>query len=416
MSDSRPTRSTAAPVRERGSAGFAAIRLFCAGVLGCVLLALSAAGTANATEIKAELAARLTPAQQRTYLAYREARDAFERAHRTYWSKVNAKRDARRARRILAQDYAPDDYVLTQPPQYKGPELPTDIARIVAEMRPAGEAPEPLPGVDDFLRHAKEQFSFVPKVTTERDFKRRYAMEALRVGLTKDQVVRVYALETGGNGTYDTLSGINPVTRQGTPKSSALGYAQILHANSVGAAAKHGDEFAKRLLALAAVPGTPAGRATELRAKAAIMRKMMRVARSVPYEWSVHRRLASTAKGLGIHALNLDADVGPWLQTLKLRDLLEAAAKAGYARLTGAQLEIMNLAGPATGLEMMQPIGRHMPTSNFFSEDGYYRNSIVRERTAQELLLALEERMEANVKNAGSIEFAQVFDEVARRK
>jgi hypothetical protein len=56
-----------------------------------------------------------------------------------------------------------------------------------------------------------------------------------------------------------------------------------------------------------------------------------------------------------------------------------------------------------------------MPTSNFFSEDGYYRNSVVRERTAQGLLLALEERMEANIKNAGSIEFAQAFDEVARR-
>jgi hypothetical protein len=64
---------------------------------------------------------------------------------------------------------------------------------------------------------------------------------------------------------------------------------------------------------------------------------------------------------------------------------------------------------------MFELLGRHMPTSNFFSEDGYYRNSVVRERTAQGLLLALEERMEANIKNAGSIEFAQAFDEVARR-
>jgi hypothetical protein len=394
----------------------AAIRLFCAGVLAVALLAGPAIKVANATEISAELAARLTPAQQRTYLAYREARDGFDRAHRTYWSRVNAKRDARKARRILAQAYTPDDYVLTQPPVYKGPELPADIARIIAATRPAGETPEPLPGVDDFLKHAKEQFGFVPKVTNERDFKKRYAVESLRAGLTKDQVLRVYALETGGNGTYDTLSGINPVTRQGTPKSSALGYAQILHANSIGAAAKHGDEFAKRLLALAAVTGTPANRAAELRAKAAIVRKMIRVARSVPYEWSVHRRLAATAKGLGIHALNLDADVGPWLQVLKLKNLLDTAAKAGYAQLTGAQLEIMNLAGPATGLEMMEPVGRHMPTANFFSEDGYYRNPIVRERSAQELLLALEERMEANVKQPGSIEFAQVFDEVARRR
>ena len=371
---------------------------------------------ARATEISAELAARLTPAQQRTYLAYRDARAGFEQAHRAYWAKVTAKRDARRARRILGQAYTPDDYVLTHPPQYMGPELPADIARIVAQTRAPGETPQPLPGVDDFLKHAKEQFGFVPKVTSERDFKRRYATEALRVGLTKEQVVRVYALETGGNGTFDTLSGINPVTRQGTPISSALGYAQILHANSVGAIAKHGDAFARRLTALAAVPGTPASRAAELRAKAAIVRKMRRVARSVPYEWSVHRRLAATAKGLGIHSINLDADVGPWLQVLGLKSLLDIAAKAGYARLTGSQLELMNLAGPATGLEMMDPVGRHMPTSNFFSEDGYARNSIVRERTAQELLLSLEERMEANIKNPGSVEFAHAFDEAARRR
>lgn len=400
-------------MRERRSVGYAAIGLAC--LLVGTFAVLTGVGVARAAEINAELAARLTPPQQRAYLAYREARSVFDKAHQAYWARVETKRDARRARRMLGQAYMPEDYVLMQPPQYKGPELPGDIARIVAALRPAAEAPPPLPDVSDFLRHAKEQFGFVPKVTSERDFKRRYAMESLRVGLTKDQVVRVYALETGGNGTYDTLSGINPVTRQGTPKSSALGYAQILHANSIGAVAKHGDEFAKRLTALAAIPGTPAARAAELKAKAAILRKMMKVARSVPYEWNVHRRLAATAKGLGIHTLNLDIDVGPWLQVLKLKSLLDTAVAAGYPKLTSAQLELMNLAGPRTGLEMFELLGRHMPTSNFFSEDGYYRNSIVREKTAQQLLLALEERMEANIKNAGSIEFAQAFDEVARR-
>jgi hypothetical protein len=56
-----------------------------------------------------------------------------------------------------------------------------------------------------------------------------------------------------------------------------------------------------------------------------------------------------------------------------------------------------------------------MPTANFFSEGGYYRNSIVREKTAAELLAALEQRMEANLKKPGAIEFAQAFDEVGRR-
>ena len=34
--------------------------------------------------LPAELAERLTPAQQKTYLAYRAARDAYEREHRAY--------------------------------------------------------------------------------------------------------------------------------------------------------------------------------------------------------------------------------------------------------------------------------------------------------------------------------------------
>ena len=76
-----------------------------------------------------------------------------------------------------------------------------------------------------------------------------------------------------------------------------------------------------------------------------------------------------TPSGLGIHALNLDADVGPWLQVLKLKGLKEAAEAAGRGRqLSGAEIELMNLAGPRTGLEMMTPLGRTMPTSNFFSE------------------------------------------------
>ena len=46
----------------------------------------------------------------------------------------------------------------------------------------------------------------------------------------------------------------------------------------------------------------------------------------------------------------------------------------------------MTLAGPRTGLDMMEKAGRDVPTSNFFSRTGYYRNTIVRERTSAELL------------------------------
>jgi hypothetical protein len=374
----------------------------------------AAAAAAPASPVPPELAQRLTAEQQRVYLAYREARSVFEKEHRAYWRKVEAKRNARKAKRLLGKPFDADDYVAAYPPKYTGPELPGDIASIVAEVKPA-PPPQPLPAVADFLAHAKKQFGFVPRRASEREFKQSYAIEALKVGLSKDQVVRVYALETGGLGTYDMQSGINPVTRTGRPISSALGYAQLLHANTTGELVKHGEAFARRLTAMAEAPGTPPARAAELKAKAAILRKMHRTARTVPNEWKAHQRFAMTPAGLGIHALNLDSDVGPWIQVLKLKSLKDSAARYGYADLTGAEIELMNLAGPGTGLEMMTPLGRKMPTPNFFSEGGYSRNPVVRDKTAEELLATLESRMEVHLKKPGSIEFGKIFDEVGKK-
>src|SRR5262245_52613269 len=192
-------------------------------------VALCLPGQPQAEEIRSDIAERLTPDQLRVYEQYHKARTAFDRQHQAYWRAVDSKRDARKARRMLAQAYTTDDYITEQPPKYRGPELPPEIAKIVTEVRPP-EPDKPLPNVTDFLGHAKSPLAFVPTPTTEREFKRRYALEALAVGLTKDQVVRIYALETGGLGTYDMQSGINPITRQGKPISSALGYAQLLHA------------------------------------------------------------------------------------------------------------------------------------------------------------------------------------------
>lgn len=395
--------------------GRRATRALGACALGLALAMAPLPRAVGAEEVGPDLASRLNPAQQRAYVAYRIARSQFEREHRAYWNRVEAKRDARKAKRMLAQAFAAEDYIATHPPKYQGPELPPDVAKIVTEVKPP--VPErPLPSVSDFLAQAKAEYGYVPRRTTEQDFKRKYAIEALSLGLTKDQVVRVYALETGGQGTYDMQSGINPITKTGRPISSALGYAQLLHANSTSELAKHGETFAKRLLALAAVPGTPAERVAELKAKAVIVRKMLRAARSIPHEWGAHQRFAGTPPGLGIHALNLDPDVGPWLQVIKLKSLKDDAIAAGRPNLTGSEIELMNLAGPRTGLEMMTPLGSRMPTSNFFSEGGYSRNPIVRERTGAELLAMLEQRMDVHMKKPGSIEFAQIFDEVMRQR
>src|ERR1700704_5118168 len=101
------------------------------------------------------LAEKLTPAQLTAYEAYRTARDRFERQLKIYWHRVEAKRDARKAKRMLGQEYEAEDYIAVQPPKYAGPELAPDIAKIVTEVKPP--VPErPLATVADFLAYAKE--------------------------------------------------------------------------------------------------------------------------------------------------------------------------------------------------------------------------------------------------------------------
>lgn len=392
---------------------------WCRKSIGTVIMAgllAAAAPCAHAQKISAELESRLSPAQQRAYLIHLRARAAFDTHLDSYWDDVDDKRAQRRRKRGAGQRTTAADYAAEQPPKYSGPAIPPDVAKIIADLKQAEPEPEPRAGLADFLSYAKTHYGFVPTPSSEREFKRRYAEESLAAGLSKMQVVRVYALETGGRGTYDMQAGIDPDTKQGKPISSALGYAQLLSGNSVNELVTHGQSFISRLNALAAASGANARRAAALRAKALVVAKMLRVARSVPNDWGHQVKLGSTPRGMGIHALNLDADVGPWLQVIKLKGVLQTAVDAGRPHLTGAELELMNLAGPRTGLEMMEPVARGMPTTNFFSRTGYYRNTIVRERTAAELLLALDERMEVNLKKQGSLDFIAIFDEVAKER
>jgi hypothetical protein len=386
-------------------------RVFVLAVMASVLVVPSVMAQST-PGLDPAVASQLTPAQLRTYSEYLRARASFEQQLEMYWALVDERRDHRRRKHAARVPFVAEDYVADLPPKYAGPALAPDITKLVTTAKPP-EPDKPLPNVTDFLDAARAQFGFVPEAVTEREFKRRYALDALAAGLNKSQVVRVYALETGGRGTFDMQAGIDPVSRQGRPISSALGYAQLLNANSVSELVRHGDGFIQRLNAMAAEPNMSPARAQALAQKAQILRRMLVAAKSVPNEWRDHQALGKTPAGLGIHTLNMDADVGPWLQVLKLKGLLAtAASEAGLTSLTGAELELMNLAGPRTGLEMMQPIGRTMPTANFFAQAGYYRNTIVREKSGAQLLAALDVRMEDGLKQAGAIEFAAVFDEV----
>ena len=353
---------------------------------------------------------RLDARERRVFLEWHAAQRKHEADLGAYWKKVTSTRTQRRKKIRAGKSVGTGDYVMSFPPEYSGPKLPSRIARIWDELKPPVKR-TPTPSVDDFLAGAKAVYGFVPERISEQEFKRRYALEALAHGLSKEQVVRVYALETGGRGTHDMQAGINPQTGRGRPISTALGYAQLLHANSVNELVKHGATFIARLQRTAETPGIDPARAAALQKKARVVRQMMASAKTVPNDWYAHVKFAGTRNGLGIHALNLDGDIGPMLQVIKLKGVREVAERAGRKNLAPAELELMNLAGPSTGLEMMTPIGRTAPTPNFFSRLGYERNPVVHKRNGAELLQKLDEVMDVHVKKPGSIEFAAAFDE-----
>jgi len=382
---------------------------------GALLLAMAAATPSHAQPMAMVTAPafleRLNPEQRRLFDQWYRSRAAYDAELDAYWQAIDTRKAERRRKRAAGQTVVASDYVAAHPPKYSGPPLRADIAELLAAVQ-AAQPETALPLVADYVAMAGQHFGFAPLLTTEQEFKRRYAYEALRVGLSKDQVLRVYALETGGRGTYDMQSGFDPETRKGKAISSAIGYAQLLHGNSVNELVTHGETFAARLNALSVLPGVTPQRAQQLIAKAQVVRAMMRVAKSVPNDWSEHVKLGGSPRGMGIHALNLDADVGPWMQVLKLNGLRTLAEKSGRPQLNGAEIELMNLAGPRTGLEMMEPAALGASTANFFSQQGFYRNTIVREKSSAELLKALEQRMDVNIVKAGAVEFGQIFDEL----
>jgi hypothetical protein len=339
---------------------------------------------------------------------YQEARAAFEQEATAYWNSIAEKRRGRNARRREHLPVGLDDYVLTQPPVYTGPKRPVN-----PEGEPAPEARprerKAIPLVGDLLQAASEHFQWTPqKPASEAEFKRAYARVAAAAGLTREQAVRVYSFETGGNGNYDMQSGL----RSGRAISTAIGYNQLLTTNSVELMAEQGHEFVRELTQRAAQLSGPSRKAMDH--KIAVLKKMVAYARSVPDDWSAHERLADTPQGWAIHAMVLDVDIGPLLQTHKLLTSVIFARAKGFARpLTAAELEMMNLTGDGTGLDMVtmsQAMREQVPTSNFFQRAGYERNPVaVRHNTVAKLLAVTDSRMDSNSSLPGAKELAAAF-------
>ena len=340
--------------------------------------------------------------------AYLQAREAYQAAAKTYWSSITEKRRSRNGKRARGTALSLDDYVLDQPPVYSGPPKPRDPAKPPEPPQP----PPYVPVVADFLAAAVTEFKFTPRMPrNDGEFKRAYVVAAAAAGLSKDQVVRIYSFEATGNGTYDLEAGLE-FNKSGRAITTALGYNQLLATNSVEILAEHGDRFVTALAATA--QQLPDDEKKALETKLAIARKMIAFAKSVPDDWNEHEALAKTQKGLAVHALNLDQDFGPLLQTQKLLDSIVFARRKGFTTpLSAAELEMMNLTGDGNGFDMVtMPADWRdkVPTSNFFQPRGYADNPVAqRNNVVAKLLAATDAVMDTEVKKPGAKELASAF-------
>lgn len=392
-------------------------------LLTCSLFALLASAPQNVAarnaalpdvvaNARAQAASSAAIADYKRKLAiYQEARAAFEEDAGAYWNAIAEKRRTRNAKRRDRQPVTLEDYVLAQPPVYAGPKRPVNPEP--DQKEPVERPRKYIPVVADLLKAAAKEFQFVPqRPATELEFKRAYARAARAAGLTREQAVRVYAFETGGNGRHDMQSGLS-ISRPGSRAiSTAIGYNQLLTTNSVELVAEQGHQLLKALNDKAtSLSGAPR---KAMEHKIAVLKRMVAFARSVPDTWSDHARLADTPQGWAVHALVLDIDVGPLLQTHKLLTSVIFARQKGYNRpLTAAELEMMNLTGDGTGLDMVtmpQALRERVPTSNFFQRNGYERNPVaIRHDTVAKLLAVTDARMDSNSALPGAKELASAF-------
>ena len=355
----------------------------------------------------------VSPAEMAAYhrklAAYTAAHDAFEQRAEAYWNAVSEKRRSRLRKRRGKEPVRLDDYVLTQPPVYTGPPEPVNPAAPKVPPQP----PKYLPVVADFLKAAREQFQFVPRLPkTEMEYKRAYARTAAAGGLTEDQVVRIYAFECGGTGTYDVQAGLEYGRPGAHAISTALGYNQLLTANSIGLLADKGKRFVAALKTKAKRLAGPEREA--MRKKIAALRRMIAFSRSVPYRWSRHIQLAKTEKGMAIHAMILDVDVGPLMETQKLVDSVAYARRHGLGKpMSAAELELMNLTGDGNGFDMVTmpaDLRGKVPTANFFLRAAYARNRIAeRNNTVAALIDGINDVMDRESRLKGAKEMAAAF-------
>ncbi len=377
-------------------------------LLCCFLLAAAPAGAA--------LTQDAPPAALADYQAklaqYDAVHGAYEQQAAAYWDSIAGKRRIRNAKRRENQPIALADYMLTQPPVYSGPPKP------ISPFPPPSPPPVPpkpkIPVFADFLAAASAEWGFMPDLpASDAEFMRAYARAARAAGLTREQIVGVYAFETGGHGSYNSQAGLTTPRPNAHAISPAIGYNQLLSTNTVSLFGESGEHFIATLSAKAKT--LQGARRTAFERKFAVLKRMIAYCRSLPHSWAKYDEIAKhTDKGWGIHAAVLDIDVGPLLQVQKLLDSVHFARAKGYAApLTAAELELMNLTGDGNGIDivtMPADMRARVPTANFFQHQGYERNPVAQRTGVVAVLIAeIENKMKSAARSQGAKDLAAAF-------
>ena len=363
---------------------------------------------------------------QEKLAAYRAAYSKFQKSEKRYWAEIERKKDIRTAKRKAGRQFTLDDFVLSQPPQYNGPKRPKNPK--AGPIKKAPRKKSTLPRADDLRRAMRDVYGYkLPKVK-EKDFKLAFAREAKRYGISAEQVIGVYALETGGLGPFDRVSGEIPQLDKkcrvkkyvGRPLSTAIGYFQLLNANTsstiaVNARGKKSERFANRLRAKAKEHRGKRKRA--LRAKAKLMDKVVKDMKAAvsrmnvrKNDWTEYRALGKTKLGRAVHALNLDPDIGPMIQMSKLAFVRNIALERGLGDVPSDRLELMNLVGWPRGVRMLEPIAFQVPTANFVTATEIRANtSVLGDKTVAQSVEKIRRVITKRKQECGSKEFFKMW-------
>ncbi|MEM8839656.1 MAG: hypothetical protein AAGE89_16315, partial [Pseudomonadota bacterium] len=362
---------------------------------------------------------------ERKLAAYNSAYGAYKKKNERYWAEIKRKRDLRRKLRREGKTIKKKHFVLSQPPKYEGPKKPRH-PDFKLTKKPRRKST--LPNANQLRKAVKDLYDFTPRGGSEKDFKLAFAREAQRYGLSSEQIVGVYALETGGKGPFDLVSG-EAITRNnkckmtkrvGRPLSTAIGYFQLLNANTSSTLAGNfrgpkDERYSTRLRALADREGGK--RERELRQKAKLLERMVKdmdkaISRMDVRKnnWREFRALGKTKLGRAVHALNLDLDIGPMIQMTKLAIVRDYAVRKNIKNLTSERLELMNLVGYPRGALMLAPVASDVPTANFVSEREIRANRrVLGDKTVAQSIARIKRVIDLRKKECGSEEFFRAF-------